>query len=376
MILRDAWEPLVPTGRISVTNETDLLNYLEKVKEFENSQRFSTLLSSESNRDWQKNVLHFAGGSNLDQQSTFRSYMNSLKDIISKNDFSANVLSIQKQTSAPIDPVQMSNITKKLSSGVAMMNFFGHSSAAGFDIGVDEPSKWNNKGKYPFVLGNGCHAGDLFTTIPSYAEISVTTPNAGAIAFLATTGVGLDAYLYRYMRELYVSIAKDNYGKSFAFQMKKAIAALDKKSDNLFDEYVSYQMNLNGDPCLKVTSFDKPEIEIHEEDVFFTPKNINLGVDSITANIVLTNLGKTIKDTFEIVLSRKFPNLDADSSYYLRVPGLGYKDTVTVKFPLQPTIGIGLNAIDISVDVPSFVEEQFDDAKRKRLFQVSLFVFE
>ena len=100
------------------------------------------------------------------------------------------------------------------------------------------------------------------------------TANAGAIAFLATTGVGLDAYLYRYMRELYVSIAKDNYGNSFAFQMKKAIAVLDKKSDNLFDEYVSYQMNLNGDPCLKVTSFDKPEIEIHEEDVFFTPKNI------------------------------------------------------------------------------------------------------
>jgi hypothetical protein len=361
-----AWEPLVPTGRISVTNETDLLNYLEKVKEFENSQRFSTLLSSESNRDWQKNVLHFAGGSNLDQQSTFRNYMNSLKDIISKNDFSANVISIQKQTSAPIDPVQMSNITKKLSSGVAMMNFFGHSSASGFDIGVDEPSKWNNKGKYPFVLGNGCHAGDLFTTIPSYAEISVTTPNAGAIAFLATTGVGLDAYLYRYMRELYVSIAKDNYGNSFAFQMKKAIAALDKKSDNLFDEYVSYQMNLNGDPCLKVTSFDKPEIEIHEEDVFFTPKNINLGVDSITANIVLTNLGKTIKDTFEIVLSRKFPNLDADSSYYLRVPVLGYKDTVTVKFPLQPTIGIGLNAIDISVDVPSFVEEQYDESFNNR----------
>ncbi|MCF8410686.1 MAG: hypothetical protein K9G31_05255, partial [Crocinitomicaceae bacterium] len=57
----DKYAPLIPTGRISVQTEDELTVYLNKVVEYEGQQNQQSIYSTET-KDWQKQILHFAGG--------------------------------------------------------------------------------------------------------------------------------------------------------------------------------------------------------------------------------------------------------------------------------------------------------------------------
>jgi hypothetical protein len=65
--INSRWTPLIPTGRISVTSNKELVNYLEKVKQYEQNQQQNSVYTSQT-KDWQKHVLHFVGGSDASQQ--------------------------------------------------------------------------------------------------------------------------------------------------------------------------------------------------------------------------------------------------------------------------------------------------------------------
>jgi len=63
----DKWTPLIPTGRIAVNNLLELALYLDKVKAFELAQDSTSSYDSQS-KDWQKHLIHFAGGGNANEQ--------------------------------------------------------------------------------------------------------------------------------------------------------------------------------------------------------------------------------------------------------------------------------------------------------------------
>jgi hypothetical protein len=96
-------------------------------------------------------------------------------------------------------------------------------------------------------------------------------------------------------------------------------------------------------------------------------------VEFIDVQIVLNNLGKSITDTFTIEIKRDFPLSSVDSLYYVKVPYLNYRDTIHFNMPLQPNIGIGINYITVSVDIPSVIVEQYDEVNNNRTI-ATLFV--
>ena len=360
------FEPLIPTGRVTVTSNTELTNYLSKVKEYEAQQDQHSVYSTEK-KDWQKQILHFAGGSTISQQSTFQKYLKQLEQIIVNKHFGANVNNVYKQTSDPINPIQLGKVTKRIQDGVSIMNFFGHSSSSTFDVGIDDPVNWNNKGKYPIVFGNGCNAGDVYSTNPTFSEQLVASANVGGVAFLSPASLGYDNYLFKYANQLYRQISVENYGATLGFQIKKVISSIYSSPSNTLDEVTCFNMCLNGDPMLRINYHNKPEIEILEENVTFSPSNLTLATDSIQLALVLKNLGKTIEDTFALEIKRKFPKFNTDSTYRYLIPGLNYVDTMFFKFPLQANIGTGANTFEINVDIPSFIEEQYDEISNNQL---------
>jgi Peptidase family C25 len=74
------FEPLIPTGRIAVRNNQELAEYLAKVQEYEAAQNPGSNFSEV--KDWQKQILHFVGGSDASQQASFQSFMTNMENII------------------------------------------------------------------------------------------------------------------------------------------------------------------------------------------------------------------------------------------------------------------------------------------------------
>jgi hypothetical protein len=135
----DKWTPLIPTGRISANNLLELALYLDKVKAFELAQDSTSMYDSPS-KDWQKHLIHFAGGGNANEQFIFQTYLNGMADISEDDFFAGTTTRIVKESANPLTPAQIQGISDRLSEGVSVMNFFGHasSSQSGFDLNIDD----------------------------------------------------------------------------------------------------------------------------------------------------------------------------------------------------------------------------------------------
>lgn len=366
------WDPLIPTGRVAVKTNQELLEYLDKVKQFESNQDPQSNYTS-ANKAWQKQVLHFAGGSSLSDQTEFQYYLNTMKPIIEDTLFGGEVSTFQKTSSDPLDPIVINEITERVSDGVSIMNFFGHASVDGFEISLDDPTNWNNAGKYPLVIGNACYTGDIYQNYSSASENFVLVPSSGAIAFLSTVRTGVGFSLNQYTRELYRQFSVESYGDYLSSQMKKVIRKTHQLyPSSIYMETTCNQMGLHGDPLIRINWHEKPEIEITDQSLFFQPSEIDLTVDSIEVNVVLTNLGRSVADTFQLEVTRTFPN-NTDSLYTLQIPGLDFKDTIRFKIPLQPNIGVGINYFTVRVDLPSQIAE-FEDVTNNQIIKKPLII--
>ncbi|WP_343637683.1 C25 family cysteine peptidase [Fluviicola sp.] len=368
LLSTNTWEPLVPTGRLSMTSNTEVENYLSKIQQYEDAQNNVGLNYSQTKK-WQKQLLHFVGGSDALQQTTFQSYMNGMKQIVEDTLFAGNVTNYFKTSSNPLDPNVVTDVTQKIEDGVSIMNFFGHAAASnnGFEINIDEPGNWNNFGKYPVVIGNSCYNGNIFKDVNSTSENFINIPNEGAIAFLSTISVGYDSPLAIYSTELYKQFSYKNYGKTFGYQIKETIKQIyNEYSPILQDGIIFYetactQMTLHGDPMIKVNYSTDPEIDIQVADLNLSPSNVNLSVDSIELTFTIRNIGKSIKGPVYVEIRRDFPGTTIDSMKTLFLPKLNYDTVIKRKFPLQPTISAGVNTFTVSVDIPNVYSEQFEE---------------
>lgn len=370
--LPNNWTPLIPTGRISVNTNEELQNYLDKIIEFDAQQDQNSIYDFAS-KDWQKQVLHFGGGSNAQEQSLFRSYLEQMENTIESAEFAGNVTKLYKVNSDPFDPALYNEITNRLSTGVSLINFFGHANPAtnGFEINIENPSNWNNPGKYPIVIANTCLNGNIFHRETandfSTSETFVRAENAGAIAFISAVYLGFSNTLANYTNGLYKQFSQLGYGLPLGKQIQQNIKILENNLSDYLLESNALQMSLNGDPLIKLNYHNQPEIDITDNNLTFSPAKIDLTVDSITVSLEIRNLGRAITDTFSVEIIRDFPQASIDSVYVVRIPELNYSHTLNFKMPLQPNIGVGLNKISINVDIPSFIDENYDEINNNRL---------
>ncbi len=366
----DKWTPLIPTGRIAVNTPEELTTYLNKVKAFELNQDPSSTYNSET-KDWQKQILHFSGGSNASEQLLFQYYLNQMKSVIEDDYFGGHTQLIAKQTGNPLSPAEFQAIQDRIENGVSILNFFGHasSSVSGFDINLDEPELWNNQGKYPLLIANSCYNGNIFQSLPTKSEQFVLTPNAGVIAYLGTLSYGFTEPLNEFSNQFYRQLSRHNYGGTIGDHIQNVIDSVMNSTSSLITEATFSQMTLHGDPMLTINKHLNPEIELRDDRVVFGPENITLATDSISIDITLRNLGKSIPGDFSLQISRDFPGSSIDSNYFYVIHGIDYEKTIQIKLPFSPSIGIGLNKFNISVDLPSVVQEQYDEVNNNQILK-------
>ncbi len=359
----NGWVPLLPTGRLSVLDGTEVSDYLDKIQLFDAEQDPLSVYNS-ATKDWQKQLLHFAGGSDIGQQQLFQGYLEGYENVVEGTKFGGHVNRYYKSSSIPFDPFILDNITQRISEGVSVMNFFGHAlpGGSGFEINIDEPANWNNYGRYPVVIGNSCFNGNIFSTVESTSEKFVNVKDYGAIAFVSTVNYGFTFSLNNYTYELYRQFSDVSYGETLGEQMLNTIRKLHAaQPGDLYNESTSEQMTLNGDPMLHINWHQKPEIEITAQSLSFLPQDLDLTVDSIDVVLAVKNLGRSLDTTYAIEITRDFPNSAVDSIYQLSASHLNYVDTIVLKVPLQPNISMGPNVFYVKIDQPSIVPEQYDE---------------
>ena len=342
------YQPLFPTGRISAVSNQEVIDYLNKVKEYE----------ANSPAEWMKNIIHFGGGANASEQTSFANYLNNYKNIIEDTLFGARVSSFFKTSSEPIQITQSDSVRNLIESGSTMMTFFGHASASGFDQSIDNPDNYNNKGRYPFILANSCFSGDIHISgSNSVSENWVKLPDRGAIGFFASVGQGYAPYLNVFSAELYRNIGYKMYNKSIGVQIINTIDEIQNLyPDNISLELTCHEFTLHGDPALVLNSHSLPDLVLSPDGVKFIPNEITTEIDSFEIALTIKNVGRATSREFIVSAERKYPDGKVEN-YENTVDGCNYIKIIKFKMPVNRADGPGINSIRFYADSSNEIEE-------------------
>ena len=337
------YEPALATGRIAAKNGADVTAYLNKLQEYEGNEPAL----------WMKQVLHFGGGQSQGEQQTYLNYLSTYTNTIEDTLFGGTVYTYQKTSSAPIEQTQSAIISDYINNGVSLMTFFGHATGSGFDVSIDDPGSYSNQGKYPFLIGNSCYAGDIHQPPGfgfSQSEEFTLIPNRGTIGFIASVALGIPNQLHTYTDSLYKFIGQRHYGEPVGMSMKQVCH--DIYSEDPFRKAVILETTLHGDPGLAMNHADLPDYATSLPEVFFNPEEVTTEVDSFSVNIAITNIGRAINSPVTVEVVRNFPSSGLTTTYSASLQHLYYRDTLTVRMPVLDLIkgGVGINTFNIRID--------------------------
>ena len=366
---RGTSRPLVATGRLAARVPTDVINYLNKIKTYEQLQNAAgDPHQTKAEKLWMKQIMHFSGGSTSDEQVTYASYLNDFANIVRDTSWGANPYTIYKNVSTPVDNGEADLIRGRIDSGLSLMTFFGHAAGTTFDIAIDDPTNWKNYNKYPIIYSNGCQSGDVSSLSgvlsPTFSESVVLTPDKGAVAFTATAYLSVSTGLYNYGLSAYWGACAQNYNKPWGKALQSAQIAMDSLySGDDYTMMVADEMTLHGDPAIKLNQYNLPDYQVDQTSLYFNPQTVNAGVDSFYANVIVTNLGKAIKDSIQVSLYRTYARSDNQGdttiTYKWKVKATYYIDTVSIKIPTFPSLnaGFGQNIFTVWLESENRIPE-------------------
>ncbi len=344
------YESAVPTGRLSASSPNDVINYLNKVIEHE-SLPFDQL--------WRKKLIHLSGGNSESELAIFRGYVDGYKTISQGLFLGGEVVTQSKTTS---EPVEFINVSEEVNSGLNQITFFGHSApnVTDIDIGfVSDPlNGYNNKGKYPLILMNGCNAGNIYLDDYIFGEDWILTPNLGSTAVIAHTSYGFSSILNRWSSLFYtIGYSDINYmDKSIGAIMQETgrqLSAIAIGSSAPFYIAQIQQMALHGDPAIKLFGTQIPDYDIianNVQPVALTNQGITAEADSFALKLGVRNFGAYLNDSLEVFVRRTLQNgtiIDYDTITYKPVRNT---DTLTYIISNNFEDNFGTNSFEIVLD--------------------------
>jgi len=360
-------EPLVPIGRLAAITPDEVNNYLIKVKEYENAQQ--TPNPNADNKSWMKNFIHVVGGKDSSENNAFKSYMNGYKNIAQDTLYGAYVETFAKTSTGIIQQASGQRIEELFNQGLGFVGYFGHSSANTFEFNLSNPEIYHNEGKYPFFNVSGCSAGNFYVYDPlrltgslTLSEKYVLANQRGSIGFLADTHFGIPPFLNFYNNALYKNFSKKMYGNTIGNQIKAVIDELGGNNPSLdyFTRIHLEEINLHGDPAIKINSFAKPDFDIEDRFVKISPDIISVADTIFNVKVNVLNLGKAVGDSIRITIKQQLPNDSIRILFNRLVPSIRNNDSFNLNVPINPATDKGLNKIIVSVDEGDRIEEQFE----------------
>lgn len=344
--------PIFPIGRIAVQNSEQLLIYLEKVKQHEAQVNAPQTIAG---RAWMKELLHLGGARGAEAEQ-IRQYLNHFENIAERNRFGANVTSVYKTSTDPIQVARSETIFNRINQGVSMISFFGHSSPGSFDFNIDNPANYQNQGKYPLMLSFGCYSGNIFTPSTAISERFVFYENKGALAFGASRGLGFVSSLSQYGNRIYELASEELYGESIGKIFQQAAAHFADRTD-IGMGILREQYTLQGDPALRLHSAEGADFVIDNASVQIEPTVVNVQQDSFKIAFEVVNLGLQIADSLQIDIEQQLPDGRKISLKEKWITTPANRQQIILKLPTQGKNSIGQNRLLITLDAANNITE-------------------
>ncbi len=312
----------IPVGRINAKSPEDVKRYLSKVQQME-SLPFDDL--------WRKNLVHLSGGKDNREQDRFRSYINQMEVVAETGLLGGEVSSISKTN---FDAVQLLNIADEVNSGLSLITFFGHSTAATSDIAIGKVSRvelgYNNPGRYPTFLVSGCNAGNFYEPadqeiLTTFGEDWILAPDLGAIGFMAHSYFGKEIALRDYAFTFYdVAFGSESFfgrtlGQIRQETQRRFLGTQTTIEANSVQATQAQQMILQGDPAVRLFGTERPEFEAKTEEIQLSGAGsfeLDANLDSINISFTIRNYGRVNTKPVSLTVTRGF----ADGSEILYGP--------------------------------------------------------
>lgn len=343
----------IAVGRVSARNPEDVSAYLNKVIEYEEAQ--ANIGCDKESRLWQKHLIHIGGGNNQIEADTIANSLDRLKRI-TEDTLTGNKVVIDFSKGQPQIIPLPEEVGDHIEDGIRVLTFFGHANATSWEFDLLPPVFYNNQGKYPLFISMSCFVGNVHQDTETLPFEWIMTPDRGAIGFLATVGFGFPYYLDIYQKNFYKNFSADNYGQSIG-QCMRATTDDVYNPTNFGIKVTCHEFLLQGDPAIKMFSMPNPEYIIEEEDVYFEPEIISEAVEYFDLNVAITNAGKAIYDSLDLIVERRLPNGVVEVALNTRIPAPLYRDTVQLTLQNDATSNFGINEFEIKLDPQNLIEE-------------------
>jgi hypothetical protein len=359
--------PLTPIGRLSAITPDEVAVYLDKIVEYEQAQAFNSPLIQD--KAWMKNAMHVVGASDAALQAILDTYMDRYKSIIKDTAYGGNVSTFSKSSAESVQQASSVRISQLFQDGLGLITYFGHSSATTLEFNLDDPSTYNNQGKYPVFIALGCNAGGFysynlarFQQKTTLSEKFVLAPQRGTIAFIASTHFGIVHYLDIYNTRFYNALAKTHYGKTLGEQQLEAIAQVFNLTtqNDYYARFHCEQATIHGDPAIRINSSPKPDYVIEQPLVKVSPSFVSVADTSFALDARFLNIGKAVSDSIVVEIKRTYPDLSAQVINRTKIAGIRYIDSLLLNIPIIPTRDKGLNKITITVDADNTADELYE----------------
>ncbi|RYC71324.1 putative type IX secretion system sortase PorU2 [Spirosoma sordidisoli] len=340
--------PAIPTGRLAVTTNEQVLDYLTKVKHVE---------AGTPNGLWRKQLVHISGGKSEPEAKSLELAMRDLETVFVNGQLGGEVKSFSK--SNPYSTVEPVNIAPVVNDGVSLITFFGHAGPAITDMNFGFASAPQNGFRntiYPFMIFNGCGVGEIFSRFNTLSTDWVLAPDKGAALVLAHSYYSYEAPTTRYLKSLYRALFTNpaTLGQSFGKVQQQVNAELEKEGANLYDVSVLLQMILQGDPALQLYPLARPDFSVAQKGVYIQASVVGSTLqnsDSIQVIVPLANLGR-FQPNQSVALSIRTTGKTV-GSHVVRMPAFRYLDTLVYTLPNDRS----LQKIDVLLDPDSQVDE-------------------
>ncbi|HTN36642.1 MAG TPA: C25 family cysteine peptidase, partial [Arachidicoccus sp.] len=363
------FEPVAatPIGRLSAVKPEEIKNYLDKVKAYEASQKSSD--NTIENNSWKKNAVFISGGSNAGEEGLFSSYLNSYRTLLKDSLYGANSHYLSKVTSDEVSSTDANALKSYFSAGIGLISYFGHGASTTIGYGeLNDPSVFNNNGRYPVMFTSGCDVGDCFafmpgriSTINNITERYLFTKDKGSVAFIAQSYLGVTSFLQSYNLVMYKNLASIQYGQPISYSLQASQAAMITPGKIVGGDTVTAyahaeQTNFLGDPAIRLNSFAKPDFVVQESEVY-TPSSLSITENKFHVKAYLYNIGRAEGDTVLVSIKRKLPDGSQVTLLEKELPSIRYMDSLEVDVAVDPNKDAGNNEIIVSVDVDNRYNE-------------------
>ncbi|RYU77710.1 putative type IX secretion system sortase PorU2 [Hymenobacter persicinus] len=351
------------TGRISAQTSLEVLNYLNKLKEHEE------VISRPDGPDmaWRKNALHLLGNQTANEVTEFGYYLNKYKRRIESPLFAGTVVKTYSKTDPGL-PASI-NISNELNAGLSIINYFGHGSQSDLELDIgnirQDPSRGNNKGKYPVMFVNGCAAGNSFSLNNArYPEDWLLVADKGLIGFMAESSFGFTTEIDALQDKTFELLLNDPqwYGKPVAEIQNEVGRRLQNTALNTELGHSTIMCTVwHADPALRLFSPPLPDFTYGAPALELKP----IGAGPILSTtpqfqllVKVRNPGKVTYDKLDISVKRSFDGTTrADEIYTFNGLRQALRDTTYVLTLDNTGSPFGTNTFTTTLDYQNRVAE-------------------